>query len=54
MEETVENIVKTVLGKLSRYDNNAKNWILNEVGSRLMDEATNYLKEEYLNNQEDE
>lgn len=48
MEETVENIVSTVLGKLSRYDNNAKNWILNEAGSRLIDAASNCLKEEYL------
>lgn len=53
MEETVDNIVKTVLGKLSRYSNNDKNWILNEVASKLMDAGSEFLKNEYLKNTEE-
>jgi hypothetical protein len=48
MEETIEACVKTVIGMLSRCDNNEKSAILTEVGSRLMDKSSDYLKEEYL------
>lgn len=48
MEETVEEIVKTVMEKVKYYGNDDKSWILDEVSNRLMNESRECLKEEYL------
>lgn len=48
MEETVEEIVKMVMEKVKYYGNDDKGWILDEVSSRLMNESSECLKDEYL------